>query len=49
MLIKPENCDKYKYLVFDFLVVELQMQWIDVERRTLLPRMLHTFILNPLN
>ena len=48
-MIKPENCDKYKYLRFDYLVVELRMQWVDVKHRTLLPRVLHTFIMNPMN
>ena len=49
MLMKLENCDKYKYLSFDYLVVELKMQWVDVRRKMLLPRVLHTFIMNPMN
>ena len=49
MLIKPENCDRYKYLFLDFIVVELKMQWVDVGRRMFLPRILHMFIMNPMN
>ncbi len=49
MLIRPEDCDEYKYLVFDYIVVELKMQWVDVVRGVAFPKVLHTFILNPLN
>lgn len=49
MLIKPENCDKYNYLFFDFIIVELKMQWVDVASRVALPKVLHTFVMNPMN
>lgn len=49
MLIKPEDCRKYMYLKFDFLIVELLMQHADIKKWEFYPRIRRVQIMNPLN